>query len=411
MQPLFEHYIPNLKLGFFMREYALAKREYADRLNSGEMTLHEIARRTVDSVENRFGEMNFDNMFWDRTLKTALQMTFRSVTWKLGNLRANVGAITGEAAEIKRAIQKRELPLLHANTAWLLGMMLWTGVMGSLIHRTFSGKWPESIKDVVYPLIGPIRVSLPTYFRDMVHAWHDPKGYVTSSMAGWIGNIIAVLRNKDFYSNEVWSPDDPLPQKTLDGLLKLFPLPFWASSATAAAAEGTTGWQTLTGNLGFPKAPKYIEQTPAEQLAYKYMEGERKQGARTTIEKQKSQLKSNIRRAFRAGTDASRLIEDGIKSGIVARRDIPTLRRQARESPLAAEMTGWSASKMLEVYDKANAEERDGLDLLIRRKLIRSLATPHEWTPRVRTLAKKYFDITPAEEPPPEQLEGPEPIS
>lgn len=85
MKSLFEYYIPNLKLGFALKEYNLAKAEYSDRLASGEITREQLARQIVDGVENRFGEMNFDNLFWDRTFKTFAQLLFRSVTWKLGN--------------------------------------------------------------------------------------------------------------------------------------------------------------------------------------------------------------------------------------------------------------------------------------------------------------------------------------
>lgn len=401
MQPLFEHYIPNLKLGFFLKEYALAKLEYADRISSGELSMDQIAQRTVDSIENRFGEMNFDNLYWNRTFKTALQLMFRSVTWKLGNLRANVGAITGEAAEIKRAIQKGELPVLHANTAWLLGMGLWTSVLGSVIYMAaHKGQRPQNIKDVVYPEIdaaNKIRVSLPTYFRDMVHFFHSPGGYVKSSMSGEIGRLADIWENKDFYGNEVYSPDDPLPARTWAVMKHVVPLPFMASSSEAAAAEGGTGWTKYSGALGFPKAPKYLEQSSAEQLANEYAQGERKQGSRTSAEATKARTKSDIRKAFRQGTDASKLVDQGIKEGVISRRDIPALRRQARSSPLAAEMNGWSLSKMLEVYDRANPEERKGIDIMIRRKLIRSRTLSSEWNPRVRSLAKKYFSISPAE--------------
>jgi hypothetical protein len=59
MKPLFEKYIPNLKLGFFMREYALAKREYADRIAAGEVTLDQLARNghSVDRQPLRRDEL------------------------------------------------------------------------------------------------------------------------------------------------------------------------------------------------------------------------------------------------------------------------------------------------------------------------------------------------------------------
>jgi hypothetical protein len=41
--------------------------EYRNELADGRMTEAELARKVVNSVENRFGELNFDNLWWDHT--------------------------------------------------------------------------------------------------------------------------------------------------------------------------------------------------------------------------------------------------------------------------------------------------------------------------------------------------------
>ncbi|HJY05086.1 MAG TPA: hypothetical protein VJ323_02155, partial [Bryobacteraceae bacterium] len=267
MKPLFEWYIPNLKLGFFLKEYALTKAEYSDRLASGEVTREQLARHVVDSIENRFGEMNFDNLFWNRTFKTALQLTFRSVTWKVGNLAANAGAITGEIGEVRRAIEAGEKPLLHQNTSWFLGMSIWTAIFGGTITtlagllagKKLADARPKQLKDFVYPIIDAttgIRVSLPTYWRDLVHLMHSPLNYVTSSLMGQISRLVHIWQDKDFYGDEVFSEDDPFYERAWDKLRHLIPLPFMWSSYKQAKGMGGNLASELAGFAGFTKAPR-----------------------------------------------------------------------------------------------------------------------------------------------------------
>src|SRR5438046_3331236 len=92
MKPLFQIYIPNLKYSLFLRQMSEQAAEHTADLENGTMTRAELARQVVDSVENRFGELNFDNLFWNRTIKSAMQLIFRSATYKLGSVRELSGA-------------------------------------------------------------------------------------------------------------------------------------------------------------------------------------------------------------------------------------------------------------------------------------------------------------------------------
>jgi N12 class adenine-specific DNA methylase len=398
MSPLFEHYIPNLKLGFFLKEYNLAKAEYSDRLATGEMTSTQLARQVVDSVENRFGEMNFDNLFWKRTFKTAAQLLFRSITWKLGNLRANVGAISGQWREIQRAIRNKEIPMLHPNMGWLLGMTFWTAVFGGTIYALATGKRPKQVKDFIYPVIDAatgIRVSLPTYWRDIMHLAHSPLGYVTSSLSGEIGRLAEVWQNKDFYGNEVWNADDSLPAKAWEILKHLVPLPFSVSSATQSKDQGGSTVARAAGYLGFTKAPHYIEQTKAEQLASEYAAQHRETGARTAQAAEQAQAISGIRSIYRRGGNAQQQVKDAIAKGFIKNTDVPKLRLQARKPALDRMVGRLSPTEALNVYDAATPEERKGIKVDVRKKLINARTKPWEWTPGGRTLAQKYFGIRP----------------
>lgn len=63
MKPLFQWYIPNLKYSLFLKMMSEQAQEHARELEDGSLTRATLARRVADSVENRFGELNFDNLF------------------------------------------------------------------------------------------------------------------------------------------------------------------------------------------------------------------------------------------------------------------------------------------------------------------------------------------------------------
>ena len=65
MSYLFDKYIPRLKLGMFLREHAISLVENHKRLEKGVVTRSELARKNMAFVDDRLGEMNFDNLFWD----------------------------------------------------------------------------------------------------------------------------------------------------------------------------------------------------------------------------------------------------------------------------------------------------------------------------------------------------------
>lgn len=412
MKPLFEIYIPNLKLGFFLKEFGLARQEMSDRLLAGEMTLNQLARQTVDSVENRFGEMNFDNLFWDRTFKTAAQILFRSVTWKLGNIRAEAGAVMGQGREFKRALDKKAIPQLHGSMAWFLGMSALTAAMGAIITKATTGKGPREFKDFVYPLIDDaahIRISLPTYWRDILHFAHSPKEYLFSSASGDIGKALDIVENKDFYGNSVYNEDDSTVKKVLDSILHFAPLPFSLSSYQQAKGQGGSKAAKYAGYAGFTKAPKYIEQSAAQQLASEYAAHHREAGSRNAFQADRAKAETGIRNIMRRGANPQKEVADAEAKGLIVPKDVSQLQKQSQASDLKRMVASLSMTEALRVYDRANTAERTEIQRDVRNKVFASAKhRPAEFGPYgsdARKLTQKYFSFKP---PMPSGMEPPQ---
>lgn len=316
MNPLFNWYIPSLKYSLFLRLMSQQAAERTADLESGKLTRAELARQVVDSVENRFGEVNFDNLFLDRTTKTALQMIFRSVTWKLGFVREFAGAgggqlkelgswawqahrlLDGELPQGKQGGAKPEdegpgaLPRLDMRMSWVFSLVLTSVIIGSLLAKLLSGHHPwqwakdeakakgedsyEFFKqlylETMHPRTGdldsrgkPVRLSLPTGWKDLEHAADDPKKYVIGSVSTILSRATDIAENRDYFGNYVYNPRAGLGTRIKQAGKYAFPAPFTISNLQRSG--DVSGTVKVLSAFGFPRAPSNLDFTPAEKLA------------------------------------------------------------------------------------------------------------------------------------------------
>jgi hypothetical protein len=367
MKPLFENYIPKLKWGLFMKEFSNELSAKRADIDAGKTTRGELARSVWDFVENRFGEMNFDNLFWDRNFKTSLQMLTRSVTWKMGNIRAYGNAITGQSAELVNALREGRMPKLTQEMAWSWGLLATTTALASIAQYAFTGKGPEEWKDMVYPKINEQgdRISLPTYMRDLFHVAHSPIKYVTSSMSGWIGRLGEVLNNKDFYGVKVHDPDDNVLNQRIDDMIHLVPLPFSFSTWQRMSEEGQGTARSITGFLGGTKAPYWIEKSPAQQLATEIAAEKLPTGGRSKAEFERYKLLKQKSKEFldaqRSGAPTKPIMDSvasAVKAGKLQSSDVKKFQRRITNEPLEQTVGHLSLTESLRIWEKANQEEK-----------------------------------------------------
>lgn len=320
-KPLFEIYIPQLKVGTFLKEYSQSLVENSKELALGKTTREKLARETWNFVEDRFGEMNFDNLFWNKTFKTSMQLLFRSVTWKMGNLRATGGSMAGQGQELYLAAKQRRAPKLHPKFAWLLGMSIITALIGTIAMEIFAKKKPIGIKDIIYPQIDDKgnRISTPTYWKDAYHLQHDPVGYIRSSMSGMIGKVTDVWQNKDFYGVEVHNPNDSFFKRAIDNMVHILPVPFSVSSMIAFKNSNAPLSKQLLGFFGFTKAPGYINQNEIQQKIFDLFSTRLGGGVISQEDADVKNQKAEIRKAYQNGDPdkANELLKQAVKDGVV----------------------------------------------------------------------------------------------
>jgi hypothetical protein len=392
MHPLFEVYIPRLKWGMFFKEYSYELKEQAKRIEQGKVTKEQLAREIVDSIENRFGEMNFDNLWWNRTFKTAMQLMFRSITWKLGNIREFGNAFRGQGMEIINAIKEKRAPLMHRDMGWLLGMSVSTAALSYTIQKLFTGKNPESIKDLVFPRIDDKgnRVSTPTYWRDVLSLIKSPSLYVQHSMSGFIGRMAEIWNNKDFYNTEIYDPNDNVFEITKDMFVHAVPLPFGVSSYLQSVKEGMNTSRKITGFFGLTKASKYIENTRMQNRISDLYQDRFSGGKISKDEKSQNDARFEIRKLLQESRfdEASDRIIKALDEGELSEKQIQQLE------------SGYNVEKDIKMFKRFNAVDQKEL---IKKMSLSELERyiPEAKLPAVTELeklnpeGKKYLDNNP----------------
>lgn len=262
--PLMEYAIPRVKIGAFL-DLAEAQRAKLGS-EATDVQIQRAYEQAWDSVDNRFGQIVHDNLFWNRTAADIAQVATRSVGWNLGTIRELGGGMT-DLARGK----------MSARTLYSFSLPVYAGTIGAVYQFLHTGKKPESFRDLYYPQNGltddkgrPERASLPTYMKDVFAYSTDPVGTLEHKASPLVSLAFDLRTNSDYFGDMIRNPEETRSKQLLQMgsyALKQFQ-PFSVQQAMKTAAEGgplRAGEQMM----GFPSGPASMKQTPEESDRFK----------------------------------------------------------------------------------------------------------------------------------------------
>lgn len=288
---IMEHIVPMQKLGVFSDLAHDFLRTHPDA--TPEDTTKAM-QRIWDSVDNRMGEMVYDNLFWDRTFKDAMHLSVRAVGWNLGTIReiggAPVDAInlleamrTGKVGAGKGGkpidpVMRRFADEMGHRIPYLLSLGITTAMLGAILTYLLTGKGPQELKDYFFPPTGrktkygtAERISPPSYSKDIFEYWQAPGQTIVHKLNPMIGTSFDCYNNADFYGNGIMDPDASKPEQILQ-CAKYFAkqaLPFSVQGARQFAGAGEDGARgfalKVAPFVGFAPAPARV--TSPDQMA------------------------------------------------------------------------------------------------------------------------------------------------
>jgi hypothetical protein len=209
---LMKNWVPRLKLGAFadIARYELAKLDPDATPKDAQAALS----RAWDSIDNRFGQVVYDNLFWNKTLKDLSMASVRAVGWDLGSLREGLGGVADTVTNARKLAAGDATAEVTNRMAYLPAMVLRTGMMGALTYYLLNGKGPERLKDYFFPN----GHSMPGFMKDAVNWTTHPRDTAVGKIHPLLPLLYQLLGNEDFYnhSRPIAAHNEPLVVKARD---------------------------------------------------------------------------------------------------------------------------------------------------------------------------------------------------
>lgn len=406
--PVMEYYVPRMKFGAF---YNIAHDilEQSLKENWPEEKTRAKMQKAWDSIDNRFGQMIYDNLFWHKAWRDALMLSTRSVGWNYGTLR-ELGAAPADLAQQTARLMtgKGELEISD-RLAFAIALPLYTALVGAAMTYMMTGKPPKTWKDYYYPQKDDgTRLNIPGYMKDEIAYLHDPKQTVLNKFGPLFELTAEAIQNRDFYGTEIRHKDDPGVKQlwqfakfvgnstlpfSITGSKKLIQKQAEDTGSLTGLAKGAARHplDVVLGQLGFQQAPAFIQHTPALNKAYAYQFENRPAGTRTASQAEHHQYMRTLEDMFRSKKVNREAIEDLVRNHKITRDDVVKAKTIARQDPLALAANANNIEQLFEVWKVADDKERKILRPIIVKKRHTISAEPDP--ERRMDLMKEYVKI------------------
>lgn len=406
----------------------LAKGDYAGAVAAMRPdAARQIASRINADVDDRLGQLVYDNLHWNRIVKDALQGAVQSVGWNFGSLRLLLGgikdigniakpeAITGPLDKAGR-VEHYQTGRLTNRLAYLVALNASVALMGAVTQKLLTDEWPTEGKDFFFPKTGRTssngsaeRVSFPTYVKDEYAYAHHPIETLQHKLHPALSMMSEVMQNRDYYGDRIYDPDGSVPADARDLLTYMAKgfMPYAVQGAVKNKQAEDADGQDHAGKdaalaaapfIGITPAPADLSHTPFEQYVQDKYVDTLPQGAKTPEDQAKIDARKEALRAMRSGEEAD--------TSMFSPAQVRAMKREASTPVFQTRFSRLTLPQKLRAYDLASPAERErfGLDRMIARHLAKNVqALPED--ERDTVLAKAEAILSQRGEPPPDDDE------
>jgi hypothetical protein len=376
MRPIMEYVVPRQKLGVFAD---MAKRELLELGdNAAPEEVREAMRKAWDSVDNRMGQMVYDNLFYNRAVKDVAMLGFRAFGWQLGKMQEGGGAII-DLVEAARQGARGERPQFTHRMAYVIALPLLVGIMGGIVTYLCTGQRPKG-KDYFMPRIGgedqngnPLRVNFPSYVKDAMAYTKHPATSFGHSLNPLASSMMDLMMNRNFYDVRIRNPDDPIWQQgseVAQWAAKEM-IPFSVSGYLKLHQDATPAWQQAAPFFGITPAPARMSMTPAQELAAEITAAAMPKEPRTQASYDRSQLIKQVVKDLKTGNRPQAVAElrGGLQAGILNEGAAQTLVERLQYTPLQFQVHHMTPEAAMRVWRLASPDEQTQLKAIVLSKI------------------------------------------
>ncbi len=256
-EPLMAQWVPKSKLGVFAN---MAESWMKANPNATPEERSAAAIQMWDSVDNRMGQLVYDNVFWNKTLKDMAFVSTRSVGWNLGTIRELGGGIVDAAAMAKDLASGGKYQGVTSRMAYWPAMMLQVMMMGAVITYLRTGEGPKKMLDYFFPpdAEGNNRIIIPSYVKDVIEYAHAPMQTLFNKMNPLLSVGQQIYNNRDYYGGIIYdSKTDNFAKAYMEYMLNQT-LPFSIRGIQRQSALGSNKLDKTLAFWGFAPAPAGI---------------------------------------------------------------------------------------------------------------------------------------------------------
>ena len=391
---LMEQGIPRIKMAVFAREYSLELDRYKDDIASGKTTKEFIARNTIKFLEDRFGEVNWQNTWIAPTQKTILQFLFRSFTWFTGSWNAAAKAGIDFTKWGWLRVARGEKYELTSRGVWAINAVIAHLMVVALIYSAYlvnlglSGGGEADDEEtpwltmLLFPRTDPLdpeaRVSIPSYVTEwyklarhlaIIGDEFEPIKTISGRFNSILGKSIDVFwTNEDFRGVTIRNEADSFVEQFLDAAWHMAPLPISVSAGTKDLKnKGFDAVNVALGALGIQDAPAAAKRSEAANVAFHVRRKEYKGRA---IDADEMAMKDEVKKAaYQWGKGNKKLMQKLLAEQKISIREfrnalervqmIDGQRNPSYKDPLSAAMKGLTIKGALKVWSRMTDREKE----------------------------------------------------
>jgi hypothetical protein len=261
--PLFYHYIPRLKAGVFKDRMGAWLEENPTAKIEEQVA---ASQKIADVIDDQFGEMAQNNIFWDNHLKQTLNVLATSTGWNLGTYRL---LAQGTADIIKgsyEAARGRSQPLTDRAAYTLVIGTIGVTTIGAVYTALKAGvnaslglpvpPMPQDYKDFVFPRTGgkdskgsEERAVIPGYLPGVIDLANDPTGTMYNKLNAMTRTTLELLMNKDWEKDPVYRTDS-ISHFTVDVAKRIaqnYPIAIKSALNPTSTQTNITAFERLMG--------------------------------------------------------------------------------------------------------------------------------------------------------------------
>ena len=368
VKPIMDYHVPFMKLSGFMDE---AKREI-ERLgpDASERDKTIALQKAWDSMDNRFGQLNYDHLAWDKSTKQITTVAARALGWTKGSLDEAVRGVAGDEGIFGKGgndfLQGKGMtPKMRFVVGHVAGAML-TGMMYQYIR---TGQLPQELKDYFFPKDGSKntdgtdhRVSPDAYTKDYYNWLTHPVTTAENKIAPGFETLNEIWQNKDFYGGQIRAEDATVPQQfsEIGKYLAKQAVPFAFRTQTGSLNKT----QQVEQAVGIQAAPRPVQLETDKQKAI-YHEAtnqfEQVDKPRTQEEMLKYQALRDLRAKITLGQNYTSDLKTAKDKGYLTDRNTDKFISDSKINYFNREYKNFPSERQLKVLKQLGPDDRKGL--------------------------------------------------